>query len=191
MWTTDGSRLIYRRYRPHPERHSRVRARGRQRTAGHPDGRRVASITHVSVSRTASSVIGVRSPDRRRTGNAIWVLPLDGTAHPEPFLDTRVTRGYLEFSPDGHWVAYQSNESGRNEIYVVPYPGRRQVAGVLPREEPSRDGIATGVSCSSEVAPRWWQWMSRPGPRSARESRTCCSRKRRALTTWRLTAGGS
>ena len=44
-------------------------------------------------------------------------------AKPQPFLDTRFTHGNLQFSPDGKWVAYESDETGRNEIYVVPYPG--------------------------------------------------------------------
>ena len=44
-----------------------------------------------------------------------------------------------QFSPDGHWIAYQSNESGRYEVYVAPFPGpggKRQVStagGALPR----------------------------------------------------------
>ena len=36
-----------------------------------------------------------------------------------------------QFSPDGHWMAYQSDESGRNEVYVAPFPGpggKRQVS---------------------------------------------------------------
>ena len=47
--------------------------------------------------------------------------PVDGK--PENFLDARFVRMNLEFSPDGKWVAYQSNQTGRSEIYVVPYPG--------------------------------------------------------------------
>jgi WD40-like Beta Propeller Repeat len=44
-----------------------------------------------------------------------------------------------QFSPDGHWIAYQSNESGRYEAYVAPFPGpggKRQVStagGTLPQ----------------------------------------------------------
>jgi len=49
-----------------------------------------------------------------------------GDRNAEPYL--RSTYGTLaqaqaEFSPDGHWVAYSSNESGREEIYVQPFPG--------------------------------------------------------------------
>jgi Tol biopolymer transport system component len=40
-----------------------------------------------------------------------------------PFLQTQFTEGAPEFSPDGRWLAYVSDESGRAEIYVQPYPG--------------------------------------------------------------------
>jgi Tol biopolymer transport system component len=56
------------------------------------------------------------------TGRDIWVLRLsDRTAH--PFLRTRFTEGAPSFSADGRWLAYASDESGRPEIYVQPYPG--------------------------------------------------------------------
>ena len=48
----------------------------------------------------------------------IWVLPLEGDKKPFPFLQTEFNNHEGQFSPDGHWVAYVSNESGRDEIYV-------------------------------------------------------------------------
>ena len=56
------------------------------------------------------------------TGNDIWVLRLSDRKT-EPFLRTRSNEGGAQFSPDGHWLAYVSDESGRPEIYVQPYPG--------------------------------------------------------------------
>jgi hypothetical protein len=41
----------------------------------------------------------------------------------QPFIRTPFNEGAARFSPDGHWLAYISDESGRNEIYVQPYPG--------------------------------------------------------------------
>ena len=41
----------------------------------------------------------------------------------QPFLGTPFNEGGARFSPDGRWLAYVSNESGRPEIYVQPYPG--------------------------------------------------------------------
>ena len=52
----------------------------------------------------------------------IWVFRLsDRTV--EPFLQTPFAEGGAKFSPDGGWLAYVSNESGRPEVYVQPYPG--------------------------------------------------------------------
>jgi Tol biopolymer transport system component len=67
------------------------------------------------------------------------VLPLTGERKPIPFLKTPFNEFGAKFSPDGRWVAYRSNESGRAEIYVAPYPGpggKRQIStagGTAPR----------------------------------------------------------
>jgi dipeptidyl aminopeptidase/acylaminoacyl peptidase len=57
-----------------------------------------------------------------KTGFDIWVLRISDHKA-QPFLQTPSTETAPVFSPDGHWLAYVSNESGRNEIYVRPYPG--------------------------------------------------------------------
>jgi Tol biopolymer transport system component/predicted Ser/Thr protein kinase len=56
------------------------------------------------------------------TGQDIWILRLSDRKA-EPFLRTPANEGAPQFSPDGHWLAYASDESGRWEIYVQPYPG--------------------------------------------------------------------
>src|SRR5205807_678736 len=56
------------------------------------------------------------------TGVDIWVLRLSDRKT-QPFLRTPFTEGAPRFSPGGRWLAYVSDESGRNEIYVQPYPG--------------------------------------------------------------------
>ena len=55
--------------------------------------------------------------------NRIWILPLTGDRRPRPFLTASYSTGMPDFSPDGRWLAYQSDESGRSEIYVQQYPG--------------------------------------------------------------------
>jgi serine/threonine-protein kinase len=52
----------------------------------------------------------------------IWVLRLSDRKA-EPFLRTSFNEGASQFSPDGRWMAYVSNESSRPEVYVQPYPG--------------------------------------------------------------------
>ena len=58
-----------------------------------------------------------------KTGSDIWALPLDGDRKPFPVVQTNFDERDGQFSPDGKWIAYQSNESGRFEIYVQPFPG--------------------------------------------------------------------
>ena len=67
------------------------------------------------------------------------MLPLD-TRVPFVFLRTEANELWGQFSPDGRWVAYQSNETGRYEIYVRPFSGR---------------GGATPISTAGGVYPRW------------------------------------
>ena len=57
------------------------------------------------------------------TGFDQWVLPLDGDRKPFPFVQTPFGEGAGKFSPDGHWMAYQSDESGQWEVYVRPFSG--------------------------------------------------------------------
>jgi dipeptidyl aminopeptidase/acylaminoacyl peptidase len=77
-------------------------------------------------------------------GNDIWMLALEGDRKARPFVQTPFNEGNVDFSPDGRWIAYQSNESGRYEIYLAPFPEpstRTQVttAGGF-RPQWSRDG---------------------------------------------------
>jgi serine/threonine protein kinase/Tol biopolymer transport system component len=53
-----------------------------------------------------------------KTGRDVWVLPLEGDKKPAPFLNTRFQERNPHFSPDGRWVAYNSDESGHMEVYV-------------------------------------------------------------------------
>ena len=58
----------------------------------------------------------------KSTGSDLWVLPLQGDRKPVPYLTTPFNEGQAKFSPDGHWVVYTSNESGKREVYVQPFP---------------------------------------------------------------------
>jgi Tol biopolymer transport system component len=53
----------------------------------------------------------------------LWVLPLFGDRKPFPILQTEFEEGEGHFSPDGRWIAYTSNESGRFEVYVRSFSG--------------------------------------------------------------------
>jgi Tol biopolymer transport system component/predicted Ser/Thr protein kinase len=56
-----------------------------------------------------------------KTRSDLWLKPLGGDRKPIPFLQTDANEAWGRFSPDAKWVAYQSDESGRLEIYVRPF----------------------------------------------------------------------
>ena len=56
------------------------------------------------------------------TGLDLYVLPMQGEHKPTPYLVTPFNEGQAMFSPDGHWVVYTSNETGKKEVYVQPFP---------------------------------------------------------------------
>jgi len=56
------------------------------------------------------------------TGSDQWVFPTSGDKTPMPLLQTSFTEGHPQISPNGRWISYQSNETGRAEIYVRSFP---------------------------------------------------------------------
>ena len=62
------------------------------------------------------------SPQRMETGQDVEILHLDGDRKPVPLVHGPSAESAGRFSPNGKWVAYQSDESGRPEVYVTSYP---------------------------------------------------------------------
>jgi eukaryotic-like serine/threonine-protein kinase len=79
---------------------------------------------------------------RPETGADLMAIPAEPNATPFALAQTPATEDQGQFSPDGHWVAYTSNESGLSEIYVIPFP-------------PSPTGGRWLVSKGGGVMPRW------------------------------------
>ncbi len=76
------------------------------------------------------------------TGADLMAIPAEPHATPFAVAQTPANEDQGQFSPDGHWVAYTSNESGLSEIYVIPFP-------------PSLGGGRWRVSKDGGVMPRW------------------------------------
>jgi serine/threonine-protein kinase len=116
VWTPDGQRIVF----------DSGRAGG-----GHnlfwkaADGTgQVERLTTSPTNQTAHSF----SPDGKRlvfreiTTQDLQVLSMEGERTSQPLYQSQFDVRTGMISPDGHWMAYRSNESGRNEIYVRPFP---------------------------------------------------------------------
>jgi eukaryotic-like serine/threonine-protein kinase len=57
-----------------------------------------------------------------KRGFDLWALPMQGDRTPVPVVQTEFNEGLAEFSPDGRWIAYESDKTGRREIYVRSFP---------------------------------------------------------------------
>ena len=84
------------------------------------------------------------------TDRDVWVLPMEGDRKPWVFLKTNFNERWAHFSPDGRWVAYMSDESGRDEIYLRPF-GEPAAAGATA----NRAGGQWQVSTAGGIFPRW------------------------------------
>ncbi|MBI4470242.1 MAG: PD40 domain-containing protein [Acidobacteria bacterium] len=76
-----------------------------------------------------------------KTNWNLWILSMSGDRQVSPFSQTEFYEMGGMFSPDGRWIAFQSNESGRVEVYVAPFP----TAGVEKRQ----------ISLAGGKWPRW------------------------------------
>ncbi len=85
-----------------------------------------------------------------QTDEDLWVLPMRGDHTPSVFLKTPFREIWGAFSPDSRWVAYQSNQSGRFEIYVRPFhpPGAKHT-------DSDSAAVQWQVSTAGGVFPTW------------------------------------
>ncbi len=115
VWTPDGKRIVFKG--------------NRNRLFWQPSDGSGAAEELTSSEMSSNNVPGGWSPDGRELAitqdqavRKIWILLLQDRK-PHLFVDSPSYDTSPRFSPDGHWIVYSSNESGRYEIYVRPYPG--------------------------------------------------------------------
>ena len=82
------------------------------------------------------------------TRGDVWVLPLTGERTPYPLIRRAFDQEQAQFSPDGKWVAYVSNESGRQEVLIRPFAR-------ASAHDPESAVESVPVSRSGGTAPRW------------------------------------
>ena len=155
VWSPDGSRILFGALCGQgPAGHlPEALQRGRRRGAAAGVGDlRSADMAHELVPRRQIyPLLAGRSCGL--THAEIWVLPLAGDRKPRLFVQTPVAAYDGQFSPDGRWVAYTSKESGREEVYVVPFEAAK-VLNTGPGSATSPGG-KWQISPSGGRFPRW------------------------------------
>lgn len=118
IWAPDGDSLLFASNRDGPSDLWRVSASG---TGPAESILTSSTVKHPNDwSRTAGVI--VYDNNDPKTGWDLWTLPVHPGSVPTPFLRTEFAESHGRLSPDGRWMAYVSNESGTNEVFVRPYP---------------------------------------------------------------------
>ncbi len=143
VWTPDGQRIAFRSTR------DAVDSIYWQRADGTGNAQRLSEtkLGHWPSSWHPSGKFLAFRETGRDTAQDIWVLPMERNevsgwkpGQPKPLVTGRANEADAAFSPDGRWLAYQSDESGMNEVYVSPFPG---------------PGSRWQVSTAGGLSPQW------------------------------------
>ena len=122
FWSPKGDRIVY----------SSVRGSGAPALFTKPSsgsGKEELLVPQTSVdlanqwSRDGRYIVYSHSTEKNKLD--LWYVPLDGQngeRKPAPFLETEFNEMLGQLSPDSHWMAYTSDESGQREVYVRPFP---------------------------------------------------------------------
>ncbi len=129
VWTPDGKRLAYASQRGGTPAMFWKQADGN----GNPEQILAPQYPHRPSSFSPDGKVLAYTEVHPQSGLDIWTVRLDDGSprRAEPFLRTRFDEDLPLFSPDGRWVAYRSQESGRMEVYIAQFPGadvKRQIS---------------------------------------------------------------
>jgi serine/threonine-protein kinase len=147
VWTPDGKSIVFSSTNPTAPGIYWIRSDGSGEVQRLTDGKLIETPSSFSPN---GKYLAFSQPGNGGSED-IFIAPFEGDSkHPrlgkaELFLGTQYDERHPVFSPDGRWIAYQSDESGPFQIYVRPFPGpggRWQVStggGLFPTWSPSRE----------------------------------------------------
>ena len=137
VWTRDGTRVVFRTnaglYVVDADGSGRLKRIPETSGGDYPN----------SITPDGETLLVLRTTSDR--GPDLYVLSLRGDPNPRPLVSTNAHEGGGQFSPDGKWVAYTSNEVGQFQVFVRPFPGPERKwlvaqSGKYPRVEPEWPG---------------------------------------------------
>ncbi|MDA2924651.1 protein kinase, partial [Acidobacteria bacterium AH-259-L09] len=142
IWSPDGSRIAF--FAPRTPGQSRMSQKATSGTEAEqvlmegPDNHRPTSWSPDDRFILFTKFSSFRSPTPLTRD--LWALPLVGDRKALPILQTLSAESNARFAPDPRWIAFQSDESGRAEVYVMPFPG---------------PGTKVPISAGGGSLPRW------------------------------------
>jgi len=121
IWSPDGSTIIFSSNRkgPYDIYQKAFTGAGSEEVLLESDETKTAN----SWSADGRFIVYTSADAKANTKEDLWILPLFGDHKPFPFLRTQFNESFAQFSTDGHWIAYVSDESGSNQVYIAPFPG--------------------------------------------------------------------
>lgn len=119
VWMPDGNTLTFTSYRAGPfDVYSMPANR-----SGPEELLLTGPCDHIATSWSPDGKVLLFIEINPDTGEDIGLLSGDDANTPQPLLHETCAEVHAVFSPDGNWIAYQSDQEGQNEVYVTPYPG--------------------------------------------------------------------
>lgn len=121
IWSADGSRILFQSFRPGGS--AGICQKSSVGTGKEECFFQMQGYT-IPTSWSGDGRLAVFTTLSKQAASDLWILPFTGDRKPYPFLETPANEGNGRLSPDDRWLAYQSDESGANEIYVIAFPGK-------------------------------------------------------------------